>query len=357
MDDVNKYLISPDTTVKEAIEKIETTGKKTAFVVDSNKKLIGIFTDGDMRRYVLKNGDLSASIVDAMNPNPIVFKESQACELEKQIKERSLLVYPVVNEKGQITKIVYWNNSKSEIHPTQELPENISVVIMAGGEGKRLYPYTKVLPKPLIPVEDLPICTHVINSFRKYECKNFYLVLNHKSNMIKAYYNDADKDYELNYIEESKFLGTAGGLSLLKGQVKDTFFVSNCDILVDIDYSCVYKLHKKEQNLITMICALKEVQIPYGIIESSEDGSIQNITEKPKYSFLVNVGVYVLEPEVLLDIKDDEFVHMTDLAQRYINEGKKVGVFPISNGDWLDMGQIKEMENMSMILREKCLRK
>ena len=145
---------------------------------------------------------------------------------------------------------------------------------MAGGEGKRLYPYTKVLPKPLIPIGDLPICTHVIESFRKFGCDNFTLILNHKSNMIKAYYNDIQKDYSLDYVEETKFLGTAGGLSLLKGKIKDTCFVSNCDILVDADFSCIYKWHKKEQNMITMVCALKEIKIPYGVTVNPENGEI-----------------------------------------------------------------------------------
>ncbi len=354
MTEIDKYLIPPTLSVKEAIEKIENTGRKTVFIVDEQRKLTGIFTDGDMRRYVLKNGDLSVPITFAMNKEPIVFRETQTKELAKQIEERSLLVYPIVNNENQIVDVVYWNEKSCKgIHPTQKLPENVSVIIMAGGEGTRLYPYTKVLPKPLIPIEDLPICTHVINSFKKYNCKEFTLILNHKSNMIKAYYNDIDKDYKLNYEVETKFLGTAGGLSLLKNKIKDTCFVSNCDILVNADFSCIYKWHKKEQNLITMICAIKNIQIPYGVVNSKPNGEIENIEEKPELSYLINVGVYLIEPEVINSL-NGEFIHMTDLAQKYIDEGKKVGVFPISEGSWLDMGQIKEMENMTNQLKRKC---
>ena len=354
MTEIDKYLIPPTLSVKEAIEKIENTGRKTVFIVDEQRKLTGIFTDGDMRRYVLKNGDLSAPITFAMNKEPIVFRETQTKELAKQIEERSLLVYPIVNNENQIVDVVYWNEKSCKgIHPTQKLPENVSVIIMAGGEGTRLYPYTKVLPKPLIPIEDLPICTHVLDSFKKYNCKEFTLILNHKSNMIKAYYNDIDKDYKLNYEVETKFLGTAGGLSLLKNKIKDTCFVSNCDILVNADFSCIYKWHKKEQNLITMICAIKNIQIPYGVVNSKPNGEIENIEEKPELSYLINVGVYLIEPEVINSL-NGEFIHMTDLAQKYIDEGKKVGVFPISEGSWLDMGQIKEMENMTNQLKRKC---
>lgn len=355
MDNIDKYLIPPEMTVKEAIGKIENTGKKTALVIDKNKKLIGIFTDGDMRRYFLANGSLNSPVSEAMNKNPIVFKENQTKELKKQIEERSLLVYPIVDDEGKIIRVVYWNDKTTDIHPTQKMPEDVEVVIMAGGEGTRLYPFTKVLPKPLIPIEDLPICTHVINSFKKFDCKNFHLILNHKSNMIKAYYNDIEKDYNLNYEVENKFLGTAGGLSLLKGKIKNSCFVSNCDILVDADFSCIYKWHKKENNLITMVCAIKEVQIPYGVVNSKENGEIESIDEKPAFSYLINVGVYLVEPEVINSL-NGEFIHMTDLAQKYIDENKKVGVFPISSGDWLDMGQLKEMENMSKKLKEKCIK-
>ena len=353
MKNIEKFLISPNVSVKDAIAQIEKTGKKTVVVVDENKKVIGIFTDGDMRRYLLKNGDLSAPVKCAMNQNPIVFKENQSEEVKKQLEKRGLLVYPIVNEEGELVNLVYWQDKDSEVHPTQKIPQDVSVIIMAGGQGIRLYPYTKVLPKPLIPINDHPICTHVINSFKKYGCKNFSLILNHKSNMIKAYYNDVEKDYNLNYEVEDEFLGTAGGLKLLKGKVKDTCFVSNCDILVDADLSCIYKWHKKENNLITMVCALKEVKIPYGVINSKPNGEIINIEEKPAFSFLINVGVYLIEPEVIENL-NGEFIHMPDLAQKYIDEGEKVGVFPISEGSWLDMGQIKEMENMTNQLKRKC---
>ena len=352
--DIERYLISPDTTVKQAIEHIERTGRKTAFVVDSKRKLLGIFTDGDMRRFILKNGSLTDPVSQAMNPHPIVFKENQTQELEKQLQLKSLLVYPIVNERNQIIRIVYWNDNINQIHPTQQFPKELQVVIMAGGEGKRLYPYTKVLPKPLIPIGDLPICTHIINSFKKFGCKNFSLILNHRSNMIKAYYNETPKDYNLQYFEEKQFLGTAGGLSLLKGKITHTCFVSNCDILVDADYSCIYKWHKKEKNLITLICAIKEVEIPYGVIHSKESGEITSIEEKPSFSFLVNVGVYLVEPEVIEQL-DGNFVHMTDLATQYIRDRKKVGVFPIATGDWMDMGQLKELQEMNQKLSNKGL--
>lgn len=356
MNDLEKYFISPDVSVKEAIEKISLTGKKAVFVVDDKKKLLGLFSDGDMRKFVLRNGNLSRTVREAMNPNPTVLKIKEKENFDNIIKLSQFIVYPVVDEEGIIVSAVFWDEIKETLmdNPAFKLPENIHTVIMAGGLGRRLYPYTKVLPKALIPIGEYPICTHVINNFRKYGCQNFDLILNHKKNMIRAYYSEEKKDFNINFYDETEFLGTAGGLSLLKGKIKDTFFVSNCDILVEADYSCIYKFHKKEGNLITVIGALKDVQIPYGVIHvEGKESAIRDIEEKPKFSFLTNVGVYVLEPEVIENINEGEFVDMPDIITKCINSHKKVGVFPVSGDSWLDMGQIEEMKQMTAALEKR----
>ena len=224
--------------------------------------------------------------------------------------------------------------------------ESIQVVIMAGGKGTRLYPYTKILPKALIPIGDYTISERIINNFQQYGCKHFVMILNHKANMIKTYFEEIDKEYRIDFEKESKFLGTGGGLALLKGKINNTFFLSNCDILIDADLECIYKTHKKEKNKITFVCAMKDVVIPYGIIETDSYGKITEIKEKPEFSFLTNTGVYVVEPEVIEELVDDEFIHLPDIAKRYIEKGEKVGVFPISEKSWMDMGQFNEMDSM-----------
>lgn len=355
MNDLEKYMISPSASVRDAIDKINSTGKKAIFITDENQKLQGIFTDGDMRKFILRNGDINAPITEAMNHAPVVFHGSDLQAMKKDILERRLIVYPVVNKEGQLIQAVFWNEIEEEsAHSTvQAIPPETSTVIMAGGLGTRLYPYTKVLPKALIPIGDFPICTHIMQSFRKYGCSNFHLILNHKKNMIKAYYSDEKHDYSITYHDEAQFLGTAGGLYLLKGKLNDTCFVTNCDILVDVDYECVYKFHKQEHSLITIIGALRDVQIPYGVIKLDGDSYLQDIEEKPKFSFLTNVGVYVLEPEVIDTLNDGEFIHMPDLIRRYLKLGKKVSVFPVSGEQWLDMGQLEEMKQMTAALEEK----
>lgn len=219
---------------------------------------------------------------------------------------------------------------------------------MAGGLGKRLYPYTKILPKPLIPIGEIPISEHIINRFNKYGCKEFFLIVNHKKNMIKAYYNEIEKDYSISYADEDedKPLGTGGGLSLLKGKINSTFILSNCDILIKEDYEKIYNHHKVEKNLITMVCSLKHIKIPYGVINTNEKGEIEDMKEKPEISIFANTGMYIVEPEVLNLIEENKFVGFPDIIKRVMDEGKKVGIYPISENAWLDMGQLDEMEEM-----------
>lgn len=340
---IEKYLISANLSVKQTIETMENNMIKAVLIVDNEKKVQGIFSNGDMRSFFLKGGSLSDPISAAMNSSPHLYKDIR--EVEDERREALRVIYPIVDSENKIIDIIDYNQT-TENGLINNALENVPLVIMAGGKGTRLYPYTKVLPKPLIPIGDYTITERIIQKFRRYGCKNIYMVLNYKANMIRAYINDLEKDYNVDYVEEKQFLGTAGGLKLLKGLITNTFFVSNCDILVDADLECIYKTHKKNNNKITFVCSMKDIVIPYGIVETDDNGMITNMKEKPGFSFLVNTGLYMIEPEVLDDIKDDEFIHLPDLAQRYLDQGENVGVFPVSEKSWMDMGQFTEMENM-----------
>ena len=231
--------------------------------------------------------------------------------------------------------------------------EDIPVVIMAGGKGTRLHPYTKVLPKPLIPIGEQTILEHIMERFARFGCNNFYLTVNYKKNMIKAYLEDKREEVQINFVEEENFLGTAGSLYLLKKQLKRTFILSNCDILVEADYVDIINYHKTNGYKITMVTSLKNYTIPYGVIKVADGGSISQIVEKPEYNFQVNTGFYVLEPEVIEEIPENEFFHITDLINEYVEKGEKVGVYPVTGNSWLDMGELKEMEAMIHRLKIK----
>lgn len=342
---IEKYTISISATVKEAIEKMTDNMIKAVVVIDDTNIIRGLFTNGDMRTFFLRGGSLSANISLAMNTNPGLY--ASRLEVEEERKNRYRIIYPIADDQRRLIDVIYGEEfDKPKSGRISDALNDIPLVIMAGGKGTRLYPYTKILPKPLIPIGDVTITERIIGTFQKYGIKSIFMVLNYKSNMIKAYMNDIEKDYSVEYVDETEFLGTGGGLRLLAGKVNNTFILSNCDTLLDADYECAYITHKRNNNKITFICAMKDMVIPYGVLETNDDGSVAAMKEKPDYSYLVNTGVYVIEPDVIEYIKPNESIGLPDLATRVMSDGGKVGVFPISEKAWMDMGQFSEMESM-----------
>lgn len=341
---IEALCINKEIPIINAIKLLDKTNKKILLVIEDTK-LIGVVTDGDIRRWIIKNGDLNEQVKFVMNSNPVYLYEGEMYDAEEIMRSKMIEAIPIVDRRKRVIDIVFWNDKfreKLNYYNTLSNP----VVIMAGGKGTRLKPYTQIIPKPLIPIGDKSILERIINNFREYGCHSFYLTLNYKKNMIKAYLGDQEIDYEVNYIEEEQFLGTGGSLYLLKGIINDTFFVSNCDVLVDANYSDIIQYHKEQNNKITMITSLRHYNIPYGVIHCNNEGNILNMEEKPEMNFQINTGMYVLEPRVLEDIPENRFFHITDLINMYIERGEKVGAYPVTENSWLDMGEMKEMDNM-----------
>ena len=349
MNDVSKFFIDEDKTVIEAMKALDEVATKVLFV-QKDGVLRAALSDGDIRRWILSCGDLNASVRQVANYRPLSLPKCSHEEAIEFMKEKSIEALPIVDDAMRILDIVVWNQKEK-----QEAKEQIAlpVVMMAGGKGTRLYPYTKILPKPLIPIGDLPIAEHIINQFREYGCKDFYLIVNHKKNMIKAYFNEIERDYNIYYIDEEKPLGTGGGLSLLKGKIDGTFILTNCDILIQENFADIYHYHKKHQNVITMVCSLQNLQIPYGVVHIKDGGKIDSMEEKPSMSFFTNTGCYIVEPEVIDSLAVDTPVGFPDIVERYRNEGRNVGVYPVGENAWMDMGQIGELENMKKRMEEQ----
>ncbi|AEV70611.1 sugar phosphate nucleotidyltransferase [Acetivibrio clariflavus] len=339
--DIKDFLINEEATMIEAMEALDKVAKRILFVT-RDSSLVAALTDGDIRRWILKKGNLDAKVRQIANYNPKFLSEKDKSLAKRYMKKYSIDALPILNDEGKITSIVFLNDE--EIGRKRNL--DVPVVIMAGGLGTRLYPYTKILPKPLIPIGEIPIVEHIMNKFYYYGSKQFYLVVNHKKNMIKAYFSETKKDYKIDYVDEDEFMGTGGGLGLLKGKVNSTFLLSNCDILIEEDYEKIYNYHKKEQNLITMVCSLKNIKIPYGVIEISSTGEIESMKEKPELSFFTNTGMYVVEPRVIEEIEVGQVIDFPDIIEKYRVNGEKIGVYPISGNSWLDMGQFEGMEEM-----------
>ena len=177
-------------------------------------------------------------------------------------------------------------------------------------------------------------------------CTDVYLTVSYKANLIKAYFKDLTRDYEVNFVDEPEPLGTAGSLSMLRGAIGSTFFVTNCDVLIEADYADLLAFHRESGNHMTVVGSLKHFTIPYGVCEIAAGGRLTGMSEKPSYDYIVSTGMYVMEPEVLDDIPDGRFFHMTELIDDYMRRGVKVGVYPISEKSWLDMGQFEELSEM-----------
>lgn len=340
--DIGKYLISEEFTVSQAVRAIDEGKRKVVFCLRGDR-LSGCFTDGDMRRYILRDGDMRKPVSQAMNPEPISFPLSREEEARNFIRNSGTVAVPILDGRGSVVRIFFRGDDTSIV---RLLPEPVPLVVMAGGKGTRLYPFTKILPKPLIPIGETPILDQIIDRFGQCGVKDVYLVLNHKRNMIKAYYSEARLPYNIRFAEEEQPLGTGGGLALLRGEIKGTFFLSNCDCLLDADYTCMYEYHKVHRNALTFILAAKRVGIPYGVVDLDQEGTVKTIQEKPSYDFLVNTGIYLAEPCVIDCVEDGEHIDMPDIAKRLMARGHRVGGYPITEKSWLDMGQFSELQNM-----------
>jgi NDP-sugar pyrophosphorylase family protein len=210
---------------------------------------------------------------------------------------------------------------------------------MAGGKGTRLEPFTKVLPKPLIPIGDKTIIEIIIEKFTDYEIDNFYVSVNHKAKIIKSYFEELKREYTISYIEESQPLGTIGALSLIKEKINKPILITNCDIIINTDYSEFLKFHIRNKYDLSLIGSMIDFKIPYGVCEIGKDGILENFTEKPQYSILASTGMYILSPNIIDQIPENVFYDITDLMSYLRNNGGRIGVFPISEESWMDTGE------------------
>lgn len=336
--------IHPKATIKEAMEALDKTAEKVLLVVDEHQALIGSLTDGDIRRYILKGHDLSGTIHNAYNREPIfVFQEDfNAEKIKKVFTENKIELVPILGQYRKVVDYITWEKAFGNNRKEREQKLEVPVVIMAGGRGTRLEPFTKVLPKPLIPVGDKPVIDHIIDRFKSYGVCKFYITTHHMSKILRAYFEEKTPEYSIGFAVEDEPRGTAGSLKLLTDKLDSPFFVSNCDIIIEADYADLYRFHIRNRHDITLVASTKQFNIPYGICELNRGGSLKGIEEKPEYSFLVNTGLYVLNPSVLELIPDNKLFHITHLMSKVKENGGTIGVYPVSEKAWVDVGQWAE---------------
>ncbi|MBN2483041.1 MAG: NTP transferase domain-containing protein [Candidatus Omnitrophica bacterium] len=342
--------ILPNETIKEALKKLDKTAEKALLVVDEHQKLLGTLSDGDVRRCLLKGEGLDGDISAVFNRSPRVLHNDTytLAQVRDVLLTHKIQLLPLIDSQNRVVDFITWNQvfKKERISPAAEKKLEIPVVIMAGGKGTRLDPFTRILPKPLIPIGDRPVIEVIIDEFRKQGVRKFYLILNYKAEMIESYFAHIDKDYEIEYVKEPDFYGTAGSLKLIQDRIADLFIVSNCDVMVRAHLQEVIDLHNAQKALFTVLSSIQHHKIPYGVIEFKEQGEVVDIVEKPEYTFAINTGVYILNREVLKTIPAHSRFDMTDLMQALFKEKKKVLTYPVNESDYIDIGQWEEYKQV-----------
>ena len=330
-------------TLREAMKKLSKAGEKCLVVTNEEDFLLGTLSDGDIRKGIINGVAISDSISLIYEKNPTTLIEGQYTleELKKIFIQKKFDLIPIVNEKKILKDIIFIDKVIKDKNIIKKEISDVPVIIMAGGEGTRLKPFTNILPKPLIPIHDKPIIEHIIESFNPL-CNEFIVTVNYKAKLLKAYFDELNPKYKVKFIKEPRPLGTAGSLHLLKNKINNPFFVTNCDIIIKFDYSSIYDFHCKGGYDMTLVASTKEYVIPYGTCQLDKNGNLSHIDEKPSYDFLVNTGFYILNPKVINLIPKNKFFHITNLLDEMKKHEKKVGVFPISEESWLDIGQWAE---------------
>jgi len=341
---IKNLIIQADVSLRGAMKKLDDTHRKILFVTKEDNTLFGSLTDGDIRRWILAEGSLEKPIQSVCNPTPFsIGVDYELDDVKRMMLQHKIQAVPVVDKEHQVQDLLFWDTvfSDDAFHEDKE-PLSISVAIMAGGAGTRLDPFTRILPKPLIPIGDRSIIEVIIEKFREYDIREYYISIYSKAKLIRAYFDEVAPLYKLNYLEEKEPLGTVGILSKIKDVVKDTLILTNCDTIINCDYKDLVDFHEKNQFDITLVGSLINYKIPYGICEIAKEGKLVNLTEKPEYSYLVSTGMYVLRNTALRLIPENQRFNMPDLIEKVRNKGGNVGVYPISEKSWLDTGEWHE---------------
>lgn len=337
---IKDYTVYNNTSIRDTVKKMDAGGIGFIACINKDEKVVGIVTDGDFRRAILRGVDLGKSIEEITNKNFYFLRTGYRNEEAEDIFENTPSRHIPVLDNGKLVDILIGEDFFKIKKKVLKRPQlNLPVVIMAGGKGTRLDPFTQILPKALIPIGDKPIIEVIMDKYAEFGVTDFYISVNHKARMIKAFFEDFHSDYNISFINENKPLGTAGSLRSLEGKINSPFFVSNCDIIINTDYTKILESHKKNDYDITLVVSLQHHIIPYGVCEIKSGGVLKNIKEKPQYDLLVNTGMYLMNPDALLYIPKNEHCHITDLISRLKNDNKRIGVFPVSEKSWIDVGQ------------------
>ena len=336
---LEKLLIQASATVQEAMAAIDANSRGVVLLVDGDRRFLRTITDGDLRRAILAGHALGTSLSSALDihgrkstTSPVGTSREEQLAIMARAQIRHL---PLLCEDGTVGELSCADFVREEVLPLQ-------AVIMAGGFGTRLRPLTDDTPKPMLPVGGRPLMERTIEGLQRAGISRINVTTHYMPEKIIQHFGRGQRfGVDLNYVSEDQPLGTAGALRLIS-EVDEPLLVMNGDILTNVDYRAMMKFHRENRAQLTVALRQYEMQVPYGVVEA-KDGMVSELREKPRITFLVNAGIYLLEPSVLKHIPDAGRYDMTDLINRLLSEGERVVGFPVMEY-WLDIGRLDDFQ-------------
>jgi dTDP-glucose pyrophosphorylase len=346
-----KVSVRDSASLREALELVTRSGKQIALVIGPEGALVGLVTDGDVRKAILRGVSLDAKVAEVMNRAPIVASpdigRDEALTLMRRRRIRHL---PLVAGDGRVRDVLLLDDLLAPSTPLGTL-----AVVMAGGEGRRLLPLTESTPKPLLKVGGKPLVEILIDRLREAGIGEVLVALHHKSNLIRAALGDGSRlGVRVDYVEEPRPLGTMGALTLVRPRLQRPVFVVNGDILTKCDFRAMWEFHRSQAGAaMTVGVSVHQVDLPYG--ELTLDGSlVAQVEEKPRKEFSVNAGIYVLDPSAVEAIPEGQYCDATDLIRLLLDHGRPVAAYPIREY-WLDVGRQRDFDKAMRDVAEGLL--
>lgn len=336
--DISPFILRLQSTLEEVMKMIEDNKKGIVFILDENSRLKGSISDGDVRRAILKGNTVKSKAMEVMHTSPIALDEGYADdEAQLLLKEKDLKLIPIIDDSGQVKKIV-----SHKLDEDQQVISN-PVVLMVGGEGKRLSPLTDDTPKPLLKVDGKPILQIILEKLFLSGFRNVFLCTGYKSEAIEQFCEDGSKfGLSIKYFREDKKLGTIGAVKYLEDSLKEPFLVMNGDLLTMLNFKNILDFHLQMDSELTIGSKEYSYTIPYGVLEL-EGIDVQKVIEKPSVNYRVSAGVYVLNSSILKYIPKGEYCDITELMEDVLSHNHKVSAFPIEEY-WLDIGQPQDYD-------------
>lgn len=350
--DYKELCVGRDATMLQAMEQMDRVRHKLLMVMEGDA-FCGLLSIGAIQRAIVRGISPKTAISEILRKGIVVCKVGDSEDKIKAEMLKCRAEYMPILKNTQIVDVVFWEDLFGEaMHARATVGKyDLPVVVMAGGEGTRLRPLTNILPKPLLPIGKKTIIESIMDRFVEIGSRRFFISLNYMADTIERYLTEHnDGRYEFTFYREDRPMGSGGSLSLIRDKINEPFFVTNCDNILQQDLAEIVEVHRQNKNEMTVVAAVKSMKLPYGNLVVEGDDSrvghveraggerVVRVEEKPEFLFRVNTGVYVLEPQLLKDIPDNQYFPITDLMNIIIKRGGRVGCFPITDGSWCDIG-------------------